>query len=319
LGNKFYAKIAANKWWDKYKGEENVLIEDFDKSHAYQIANLKIWADVYAFPVEIKYGNDVIRPKVIAVTSNYSIKEIWPDPIEHEPLLRRFKEIHKEQKWNATIDGVLKSKKTKAPKTLLANTPKKVKKNHLPLKKPALYKQNASGDIVPNKQDQIILDDALQKKPKEVIMKACNVDDLIEMHIEDIEKTKSAATQDIDTLANLATQNDRWAKKDGSMITSIIKNNKVLRLSDTQEIPNEKDIIELDESEEVSSISEECVGCTNIKCICNHLLWTEHEWDKYETMNDKSFRKILNISDSFSCDSNYDSDSEADESSSNDY
>jgi len=231
LGDRFYPKIASNKWWDKYKGEENVLIEDVDKTHTYQAYNFKIWADKYAFPVEIKYGNDVVRPKIIVVTSNYPIKEVFPDPRDHEPLLRRFKEVHKNVKWNATIDGVLKSKKVKAKESLVNKKAKKVKKNHMPLKKPALYKQNANGDIVPSKQDQMIIEDIIQSKP--------------------IGKSpKSFPTQDIDALIDLHL---------------------------TQEIPKEKEIIELEDS--IESISDECTGCPEINCICNHLLWNEDQWD----------------------------------------
>jgi len=247
LGDKFYAKIAANKWWDKYKGEPNVLIDDFDKSHAYQIANLKIWADVYAFPVEIKYGNDMIRPKIIIITSNYSIKEIWPDPIEHNPILRRFKEIHKAVKWNATIDGVLKKKKTKAVKTLVGKSPKKVKKNHLPLKKPAMFKQNANGDIVKNYQDQLQLDK------------------LIDMHIDTIPKLNEAQEVPKDKVIQLGPNDDKYSEKD------------IIEVADT--------ISTIEDT--VSSISEECVGCTNLYCFCNHLLWGPKEWDEYNSLNGK--------------------------------
>jgi len=100
----FYPKIASNKWWDKYDGEDHVLIEDMDTSHHYQGYNLKIWADKYAFPVEVKNGADWIRPKVIIVTSNYSIKQVFPDPSIHLPLLERFKEIHLTERYVKPLD-----------------------------------------------------------------------------------------------------------------------------------------------------------------------------------------------------------------------
>jgi len=86
-----YLKIANTKWWDGYLGQENVLLEDLDKTHAYMGYHLKIWADRYAFPAEIKGGSMVIRPKRIIVTSNYSPEEIWEDKNTLEPILRRFK------------------------------------------------------------------------------------------------------------------------------------------------------------------------------------------------------------------------------------
>jgi len=179
LGQKFYSKIASNKWWDKYKDEKNVLIEDMDKNHEYMGFNLKIWSDKYAYPVEIKYGGTLMRPQVIIVTSNYSIQECFPDPSIHLPLLERFKVIHKTQRWNATVNTVLmptadtssedetdnvhpcakpfkKVFKTKSLK-------KKPRKYDKPLKKPALYRQDATGSIVPNKQKQPLVSLALQE------------------------------------------------------------------------------------------------------------------------------------------------------------
>lgn len=78
-----------------------------DLSHVYQGYYLKIWADKYAFPVEVKNSGDLIRPKIIVVTSNYSIKEVFPDKSIHEPLLRRFHEIKKEVPYDATVNTFL--------------------------------------------------------------------------------------------------------------------------------------------------------------------------------------------------------------------
>lgn len=165
LGGKFYSKNAANKWWDKYDGEENVLIEDIDKGHNYQGFYLKIWADKYAFPVEIKNGGDLIRPKIIIVTSNYPIEEVFPDPAIHKPLLERFKVIHKAQKWNAVINDTL-VKQTKGFQTKKISLKKR--KYDQPLKKPALFKQNAEGKIVPNNNKQMIIDEMPLNKTQEI-------------------------------------------------------------------------------------------------------------------------------------------------------
>lgn len=142
LGDNFYPKIASNKWWDKYNGETGVLIEDIDTSHAYQGYYMKIWADKYAFPVEVKNSADWIRPKIIIATSNYSIKEVFPDPSIHLPLLERFKEIHLTERYKKpALDGKVVPKKAKNPKKRKFDQPKK---------KPALFRQNGEGDIVPN-------------------------------------------------------------------------------------------------------------------------------------------------------------------------
>jgi len=86
-----YRKIAANKWWDGYREEPAVIIDDFDKKHDYMGYNLKIWADHRSFIAEIKGGAIYVRPKTIIVTSNYHPRDIWDDPNTVEPILRRFK------------------------------------------------------------------------------------------------------------------------------------------------------------------------------------------------------------------------------------
>lgn len=85
-----YAK-PLNKWWDGYRGQEVVVIEEWEPKNECTASKLKIWADRYPFPAEIKGGTiERIRPLKIIVTSNYTIKECFPNPQDHEPLLRRF-------------------------------------------------------------------------------------------------------------------------------------------------------------------------------------------------------------------------------------
>lgn len=69
---------TCNKWWDGYKGEEEVIIEDLDPDHCKHLAHhCKIWLDIYAFPCEIKGGKLNARPKKIIITSNYTIEECF--------------------------------------------------------------------------------------------------------------------------------------------------------------------------------------------------------------------------------------------------
>ena len=97
----FYDK-AANEWWDLYRHEEVVIIDNFDKSCKELGSLLKRWADVYSFQAS-RHGEWPIRirPKKIIVTSNYEIGEIFDDDkmfqkaMERRFVVRRFETEYK--------------------------------------------------------------------------------------------------------------------------------------------------------------------------------------------------------------------------------
>lgn len=66
-----------NKWWDGYSGEKVVLLEDFDRDHAYLAPLMKTWLDKFDFTCEVKGGTIRIRPEVIVITSNFSIDDVF--------------------------------------------------------------------------------------------------------------------------------------------------------------------------------------------------------------------------------------------------
>ena len=69
-----------NKWWNGYKFQEVCIIDDIDPTHKRWIgAFLKEWSDHYMFSAESKGGVMVIRPKIIVVTSQYSIGQVFTD------------------------------------------------------------------------------------------------------------------------------------------------------------------------------------------------------------------------------------------------
>ena len=88
------------KWWCGYSKlnpahRAAVLVEEWEPKDSDYLKSLKIWADVYPFPVQVKGGHlGEIRPQHIVVTSNYSIEAIWPAVSDHAPLLRRFKQVY---------------------------------------------------------------------------------------------------------------------------------------------------------------------------------------------------------------------------------
>lgn len=83
-----YDKLI-NKWWDQYVDQEVVLIDDLDPTHTFMGLFLKRYADHYPFRAEHKGGSRVIRPKVIIVTSNYSIEDIFGNGSEMCKAIQR--------------------------------------------------------------------------------------------------------------------------------------------------------------------------------------------------------------------------------------
>jgi len=92
-------KKLQNKWWDGYKSEPAVILDDFDfKDLAH---HLKIWADRYSFTAEIKGGALNIRPDRFIITSNYSTTELFGHDLRLlDAINRRFTVVHLTTKWS---------------------------------------------------------------------------------------------------------------------------------------------------------------------------------------------------------------------------
>jgi len=86
---------ALNKWWDRYRHEDVVAIEEWAPKNDCTASSLKRWADRYPFPGEIKGGvMQKLRPKKIIVLSNYTPQQCFLNSEDLEPMLRRFTVIH---------------------------------------------------------------------------------------------------------------------------------------------------------------------------------------------------------------------------------
>lgn len=86
---KAYPK-PLNKWWDGYRNEEYVIMDDFEPQHHVLGHHLKQWADHYPFTAEQKGTSIRIRPAILCITSNYRIEEIWAEANMQEAIRRRF-------------------------------------------------------------------------------------------------------------------------------------------------------------------------------------------------------------------------------------
>lgn len=83
-----------NKWWNGYSKQRVTIIEEADPKRCEHLASyFKKWADKWAFTAECK-GTVLpsCRPEYIIVTSNYSIKQCFPEDNDYLPLERRFTE-----------------------------------------------------------------------------------------------------------------------------------------------------------------------------------------------------------------------------------
>jgi len=90
----YYIK-NKNKWWDGYRSQPCVIIEEWDPHYSETLGSfLKEWADHHPFCAETKGGSMCIRPPKLVVTSNYSMEECFLDDKLLEPLRRRFKIHH---------------------------------------------------------------------------------------------------------------------------------------------------------------------------------------------------------------------------------
>ncbi len=121
----FYDK-PLTKWWDGYRGQPNVIVDDVNAKQAPWIGTyLKRWGDRYSFPNEHKGTGHQIRPERIIVTSQHRIHELF-DGAELDAIQRRFYEIRQFREVETFREYYLKSrrKETSVPPGLfLAPSP----------------------------------------------------------------------------------------------------------------------------------------------------------------------------------------------------
>lgn len=71
-----YPKNPRTKWWDGYRGEENVVIDEFRGD--IDIGYLLRWLDRYPVLIETKGAGTTLKAKRYWITSNLHPKDWYP-------------------------------------------------------------------------------------------------------------------------------------------------------------------------------------------------------------------------------------------------
>lgn len=89
-----YIKNPNTKWWDGYRGQENVIIDEF--TGRIDISYLLTWLDRYPCSVEVKGFSVPLKAVNFWITSNLSLEECYPDAKEEQraALRRRLNVVH---------------------------------------------------------------------------------------------------------------------------------------------------------------------------------------------------------------------------------
>jgi len=80
----------ANKWWDGYKGESAVVLDDLGTNHLSE--HLKRWADRYKIIAEVKTSATALAYDTFVVTSNFHPDELFQElpEVTRQAIRERF-------------------------------------------------------------------------------------------------------------------------------------------------------------------------------------------------------------------------------------
>lgn len=95
FGSDLYVKMGENTWWDGYKGEDSVLIDDYGHAKKWEFGYLLRVLDRYPLRVEMKGSSVELRAHKFYITSNYRWEDWYPDFTAETllPLKRRITKI----------------------------------------------------------------------------------------------------------------------------------------------------------------------------------------------------------------------------------
>lgn len=92
-GDDFYIKMPSTKWFDGYRGQENIIIDEF--TGQVDISHMLRWLDRYPCTVEVKGSQVFLNTKRWWITSNIN-PNLWyegKDPEQIKALVRRFTNV----------------------------------------------------------------------------------------------------------------------------------------------------------------------------------------------------------------------------------
>lgn len=94
-----YSKDPRTKWWDGYRGEEHVVVDEFRGT--IDISHLLRWLDRYPVRVEIKGSTVPLLATRIWFTSNIAPDKWFPDLdlATFRALERRLQIVHFTEPW----------------------------------------------------------------------------------------------------------------------------------------------------------------------------------------------------------------------------
>lgn len=89
-----YPKDPRSKFWDGYRGQSNVIIDEF--RGGIDISHMLRWLDRYPVIVEVKGGSVVLKAKTIWITSNLDPRQwyLGQDYETTDALIRRLNIIY---------------------------------------------------------------------------------------------------------------------------------------------------------------------------------------------------------------------------------
>lgn len=94
-----YLKSPLTKWWCGYRGEKNVIIDEF--CGIVHISHLLTWFDRYPCTAEVKRSSCGLRATNFWITTNVEPEDWYPDatPKHRKALMRRMTVIRMDEPW----------------------------------------------------------------------------------------------------------------------------------------------------------------------------------------------------------------------------